>query len=260
MQAEANLPVPYYGCLDEQKQSVTFQIALVGCDGLVIGSDRRGLYGGSQAGQPHMLQTVSQEKYFKSENESIICFAAGSTTAINLARQIVAECDPAKLGSATESQWRDALYRTAAKPLGLASNTPVYLDDEVLVARKDRSDAFWLVLRKPTNLPLPVVQKYQNLCTGAKTTAIFLPSHLWNQEQTISELKKLALLTLSFAAVEEPSSIGPPFDIMTLDRSGNVTWSVYKPDKNFQACMAKLLADYEIAAPSYSGFPHQNKG
>jgi hypothetical protein len=43
----------------------------------------------------------------------------------------------------------------------------------------------------------------------------------------VAELRSLAVLTLSYATLENPTSVAPPFDVMTLDKLGNVKWSVH---------------------------------
>jgi hypothetical protein len=63
-------------------------------------------------------------------------------------------------------------------------------------------------------------------------------------EKSISELKNLAILTLSYAAQEEPSSVGPRFDLMTLDRNSVITWSVEKPIRQkFQDGLERLFLE-----------------
>jgi hypothetical protein len=223
-----------------EEQPLTFQIALVGRDGLVIGSDQLGRYVPiSAVGKPQFSQIAFQPKYCVSANQSLVCFAAGSAvTAISLARQICVDCDPAlKLKDAGESEWEHAVLQVATVTPSLMSH--YQFATQILVARTDIPDAFWLVLIRPDAAPTVSKMKDQFFCTGTSTVAQFLPRHLWTVDRSVSELKKLTLLTLSYAAKEEPSSVGPPFDIMTLDRTGHISWSVHKqPDTNFQDGLA----------------------
>jgi hypothetical protein len=76
----------------------------------------------------------------------------------------------------------------------------------------------------PAHAPRKITDRF---CTGDNSVARFLPYHLWNPGLHTSELKKLAVLTLAYAAEDNPSAVGKPFDIMTLDIQGNVAWSVY---------------------------------
>lgn len=193
----------------EAEQVVTFQIAMTGSDGLVIASDRLGRYGAGAT----IPQMFSQKKYFISPGRSLVCFAAGGPTASNLAREISVQCDD--LGS-NEAESHSALYRVAASTPG--SDRPSS-DDEVIVAQTNALDAVWLVLRRPGTVPFPTVLRQSSVCTGNKTSALFLPRHLWRPERSVTELKKLALLTLSYASKEEPSFVAPPFDLVTMERT-----------------------------------------
>lgn len=225
-----------------KEQAVTFQIAMVGCDGIVIGSDRKAVYAPGP-GAPLFPQVTSQEKYFASESGSIVCFASGSAIAIDLARQISVDYDPAlRLRGESESAWKKAISGVVAGSPNLPPGHQ--LDEEILVARKDVADAFWFVLRRPFP-PLTILKIQGHLCTGAKTVARFLPRHLWSPELTILQLKRLAVLTLSYAAQEEPSFVGEPFDVMTIDRAGNVEWSVHdRSDGDFQQTMNRLFLEH----------------
>jgi hypothetical protein len=228
--------------LTEEEQGVTFQIALVGSDGLVIGSDRLGKYAPTWGAR--LPQSVSQPKYFVSADNSVVCFAAGGLTSIDLALQISVECEqlPESV-DATELDWRKAIDKIASTlpPLQVSSQIP----DEILLTRTDVRDAFWLILRGPgSNTKTRVKKIRQCFCTGASTVAQFLPYHLWSNKRPVSELTKLAVLTLSYAAEEEPSSVGPPFDIMTLDATGRITWSEHGPmHEKFQHGLERLFAE-----------------
>jgi hypothetical protein len=138
-----------------EETPVTFQIAMVGRDGIVVGSDRLGRYFPPTGPSP-IVQAISQRsslpqsilhpKYFTIDNESLVCFAAGGATAISLAQQISATCDPALCGGG-ESAWERSVHNIMASkpPLPNTSQYP----DEILIVRKDVFSAFWLVLVRP---------------------------------------------------------------------------------------------------------------
>lgn len=174
--------------LTPEEQPVTFQIALVGCDGLVIGSDQLGRSVPMIDGKPQLAQIVFGPKYCVSAGQSIVCFAAGGISTINLARQIVSECDPAsRLKDAAD--WELELHR-------LARTAPYQSPDELLIARADVIDAFWRVSRTQLGpgVILPSIQKTRDpFCIGTSTVAKFLPRHLWSPDLPVSQLKKLAL-------------------------------------------------------------------
>jgi hypothetical protein len=192
-------------------------------------------------------QITNQKKYFVSPTQSLVCFAAGGGMARDMALQIIHDCDPVlKLNGASESQWEAAVHRVAVTAI-MPYLQPV---DEILIARADVTDAFWLVSRRLVSqqqqLIFASVQKMgQHFCTGDNAVAQFLPRHLWSLDLSVSDLRKLALLTLSYAAQEEPASVGPPFDIMTLDKTGRMFWSEQGPmHAKFQSEIERLFMQY----------------
>src|ERR1017187_1615786 len=181
---------------------VTFQIALIGCDGLVIGSDSLGTHVGlTQDGTSVFPQRGRQRKYVISDSGSLVCFAAGGYQAPQLAQQIALECDPAtETNRPTELKWQDAIRQVACR-LDFTYESR----DEVLLARRDITDRFWIVRRKITRslvgekLAIPAVSvtsAHTCLCTGEMGAAIFF-AHFGNGRSSVSELKKLAALALS---------------------------------------------------------------
>jgi hypothetical protein len=92
--------------------------------------------------------------------------------------------------------------------------------------------------------------KNQPLCTGTNALAKFLPTHLWQSDLTIPQLKKLALLTLAYAAKENPGSVGPPFDLLTLDNNQTFEWSKYQlKDANLDAFQGKMEGAFDELLP-----------
>jgi len=81
--------------------------------------------------------------------------------------------------------------------------------------------------------------------------ALFLKRHLWTNDRPVSELKKLALLTLSYAAEESPASIGPPFDIITLEKANPIIHEE-SHDKvthaGFKQGLARLFGECDFSA------------
>jgi hypothetical protein len=194
-------------------------------------------------GRQDIPQATRQAKYFVNDNQSLVCFAAGGAASPNLARRIAWECDPAsKLKGISESEWELAVHRIASTE---TLPYPVPIDD-LLIIRADVTDAFWLVSRRIVgqNVIFASILKLlkRHHCTGANTDALFLPRHLWTENRSVEELKRLAVLTLSYAAQEQPQSVGPPFDIMTLDKSGHITWTEHRPrSEKFQAGIERLF-------------------
>src|SRR5579863_9029294 len=77
---------------------VTFQIALVGIDGLVVGSDRRSLHFSSpdEPSSEGAIQPDEVCKFIKSTDEDVICAHAGGPFSEVWARAIVTRCVPVK--------------------------------------------------------------------------------------------------------------------------------------------------------------------
>ena len=228
----------------EEEHDVTFQIALVGRNGLVVASDRMARYEPTpddRAKKP-LPKPLLMSKYFMNGDQSLICFAAGAATAMDLGRKISEERMLIHKLGAAQSEWESALIGAASiRSIPSAGG----LADEIIVVRRDVSDAFWFVLRK-SGMPPKAIKMGAYVCTGASVFAQFLPHHLWSDERSISELKTLALVTLSYAAKEDPSYVGPPFDVMTLDREGNIAWSVHQPThEHFSEGLRKLF-DLEV--------------
>ena len=227
--------------LKPEELPMTFHIGLVGRDGLVVGSDRLGRISRLVDNKPQPTQLVHQPKHFASPSQSIVCFAAGGSMCQQVAQQIVRECDPARL-EVSESDWELQVHKIARTAM-LPYQYPI---DELLVVRSDATNAFWWVTRKlagPGVIFASIQKVWEHFCIGDNTLAQFLPRHLWTRDRSRLELERLALLTLSYAAREEPASIGPPFDIMTLAGDGRIQWSVEKPaESDFQKGLEDLFS------------------
>jgi hypothetical protein len=223
----------------KEQYEVTFQIALIGQDGLVVASDRLGVHATpSETGGPIFSQASSQIKYCISDDQSVFCFWAGGAMSPVVARQIALSCKPQH----SELQWFN-LIQTVAQGIPLPYQHPV---DQIIVVRADTPNAVFIVTRRMDTVSS--MKMRDTICTGVSTVAQFFPRHLWHSGMPISELKTLALLTLSYATEENPSSVGPPFDIMTLDHAGRVTWSVHDPiHQTFQVDLERLVLKHQIA-------------
>jgi hypothetical protein len=204
------------------EECVTFQVALIGSDGLVVGSDRMSV---RQSREPWddnaTMENGWQEKFIISEDESLVCFFAGGPTCEQVATQIALNCAEVPR---SKVRWKSSLHETAHN----VPRFPSAIGDQVMVVRKRVPSTIWLVQRTLTP-PMTFVNEYTNqpLCTGNNVVAKFLPTHLWRSDLNITELKKLALLTIAYAARENSGSIGPAFDVMTLDKNQHIEWSKY---------------------------------
>jgi hypothetical protein len=101
---ELELPLP--------EECVTFQIALVGSDGLVVGSDRRVSHKSFVAEDSPALQFGLSDKFYESKHGLVVCFYAGGDTARDAAVAIALKCEPKE--SEAEVEWLTAGDRTKA--------------------------------------------------------------------------------------------------------------------------------------------------
>jgi hypothetical protein len=208
---------------------MTFQIGLVGCDGLVVGSDRRVLFRSAHpdlVGQnPAGWQSFPTTKFAKAQDESLVCAFAGGPQSRSIAVAVIAEW-PECLGLSV-MEWEHRVRTTAESILGNS------VGDEILVVRKDDPSRILVVNRNDRVAGIQPVETA--ICTGTATNARFLPMALWKRT-TVSHLRRLALLTLGYAARERPGEVGDGFDLMTLHSSStnssstDITWERFEPD------------------------------
>jgi len=211
---------------------MTFQIVLIGKDGLVVASDRRVAVRSPGSGD---WQFIPGTKFC--ESDTVVCAAAGGPQAQSIATAIVNHCKPASCQS--EPEWIELLRMTAE---GIPGNS---VGDEVIVARKDVPTHVFHVAR---NNQVAGVQKVDTrLCTGTSVTARFLSQHLWSPT-TIEQLSWLALLAVAYATEERPSEVGFGIELMTLSNTGvtrRTPWSI--DDKQIVALRDSFLATVQRA-------------
>jgi hypothetical protein len=201
--------VPIYDPLIEE-MLMTFQVALIATDGIIVGSDRRIAV---RSGRD--WQFMAGSKFVSRQDETVICAGAGGPQAQAIAQDIVNRSDP----SQRFTEWCESIRKIAESVSGNS------VGDEVLVIRKDEPDA---VLVNRTGQTATTCRVEDRICTGVTTTARFLTQHFWEPVSTES-LKKLALLALDYAARERPSEVGEGFDLLLL-KAGNATWERYSAD------------------------------
>src|SRR5579862_9173626 len=190
-----------------EENSVTFQIAMIGCDGLVVGSDRLGRAIPSPS-DPAMARRVEREplprftqmkKFYVNADESVVCFAAGTQVALDAASAISESVKAGGIGTQWDSTIRGAILPLAVNSFGRGGK------EEVIVVRRNTASLFWWVVLEHGKLR--IIEMDGCWCTGTSSVAEFLPRHLWDKRQSTSTLRALAILTLAHAAEEEPSFV-----------------------------------------------------
>ena len=223
-------------CLQRLEESgVTFQVALIGTGGLVVGSDTRVTYM-TPGDSPSFQLLDGPSKFCTSDDGWVTCAYAGGPTAKNIASEIATRCSAGNVGS--ELQWEKALSEAAkavARPVAR-------IMDEILVVRKDKASVVWLVTA--VGAADPHVQKITGrICTGDNSTARFIPQNLWKASLGLRDLETLALLTLGWATMENRSSVGGEFELLSLSGGGEFTRKKCTANEIIEGRLCRGFAD-----------------
>lgn len=196
---------------------MTFQVALVGTDGLIIGSDRKTL---TQA--PYLpvadtpfAQFQEQCKFVFNEDESVICACSGDQEAQRVARQIVIELD----STLNPVRWLAALDSLTERP-NLQRRV------QLIVVRKGYpNQASWVVIGASGY----VSRIEERQCVGVNASACFLLNNFY-KKCSVDDLKALALLTLDYGATEFPTGVGRAYDLLILrEGKDKAEWERFEP-------------------------------
>lgn len=216
--APASLSDPYDLSLEQEQylQRMTFQVALIGTDGLIVGSDRRSIYY-SPMGPDDSYTSVQPDENSKfvkaSDKSSVICAFAGSPFAVSLAEKIAYSMGYREAENDFE---RGEALNAIAHSLDPLEGM---LKDEVLIIRKENLASVTVIARKGHG-SVTRGEASTWICTGNNSVpARFVPWHFW-ERRPVAELESLALLTLSCAVHEEKSMIGGGFDFIILTAQG----------------------------------------
>lgn len=215
---------------------MTFQIALIGSAGLVIGSDRNTVYISPEPDGNNSIQRLETNKFSKNPSETVFCVNAGGLAGATIAKQIASSVEAVP----SETIWEKNLQDIAISVNRRQEPWPV---DEIIVGRADRPDAVWLVT-KYVGSSATVIKVISNICTGDRSHARFLPAILWNPSLPIDRLEALAHLTLSYASQLNPSGVGLGYDFLTI-RENQIKWNYSAPigfNKSFTDNMLQGLA------------------
>jgi hypothetical protein len=222
---------------------VTFQVALIGNEGLVVGSDRRIVRCTYLQNQNPAFQFGEQDKFLKANDSSAICFFAGGSLSQNIASSIAAN-----YGRKRRSilDWERAL-RTWANN-NRTSETSL-MSEQVIVVRQNNPESVWLITKQGNN-PSSAHEITDHVCTGHNASARFLVAQLWARIMSLDKLKILALMVMAYASKEHPTTVGGSYDLLTLDIRQNAQWTHYQSlDSIFQAFQGKLKGAFDELGP-----------
>ena len=94
------------------EECVTFQIALIGGEGIVVGSDQKSNRQIRESMDENpKTEMGKQEKFLKSDDGSLVCFFVGGPTCQAVAATIAMHCADASM---PELRWQTAVRRLAA--------------------------------------------------------------------------------------------------------------------------------------------------
>ena len=198
--------------LGEEELEMTFQIALVGSDGLVVGSDRKMVYRTQERNGAPYSQPSASDKFTQSADASIVCFFAGGPQAKSIADLIVTECKPDQHLAAWHNDLRKTAEMLPADSYGA----------EIIVIRAQRGD---IALINKTGQIVGVSPVDGARCTGVTVKCRFFVEAFWEKTH-VEGLRQLALIALQNAASERSESVGFGFNLMLL-KDGNARWEEF---------------------------------
>jgi 20S proteasome alpha/beta subunit len=193
---------------------MTFQVVLVGSNGVLVGSDRKLIPRPPNIPEyPPFLQPDEQKKFITSVGDSIICAYSGDIEAQRLARSIVRAPDL----TMSDLDWLSYLDTLAKN-----ANVPGYYQ-KLIVVRKDRLNHAVVM-----SLNYHAMRIDTRQCVGVQSPACFLTNNYYNNQLSVKEMRELALLTLDRAATDFPTTVGDGYDLAFITKDG-AEWVNYGP-------------------------------
>lgn len=208
----------FYSSVEEllDEFGMTFQVVLIGNDGIVLGSDRlfaeRGLRGALGIGKNF------SKKIFVSDDRSVICSFAGGPNSEVIARRIATECKPTGL---SDMHWRNRIEEAAA-PI---TQYEEHIVDEILVIRADNNSVLKLIRQRNETPNISPVDQF--ICSGVGADTLSVPKLFWRNNLNLNQFEKLAIVAVEYAKKEFPNLVGGGTDIVVLNNDGEITEKSY---------------------------------
>jgi len=216
MAQEAILTEPFLSAETLEKvKRMTFQVVLIGTDGLILGSDRRSVYISNESNDDLGASAQPQDicKFELSSDGEIVCAFAGSPYSSSVAKAIAHSTEYSLAASDAERE-----KEAKAKLRGLGG-LPNGQKDEIIIARRGELGHIDVLARRGSS-EATFTKVTSHICLGNNLiSARFILRHFY-KSRPIDDLVDIALLTLSCAAWEDPSNIGGGFDIILLNKKG----------------------------------------
>jgi hypothetical protein len=185
---------------EDEELQVTYQVGLVGSDGIILASDTRQMYvvGATENNPyaPHQPSEVS--KFLRSEDGCVIATFAGSPTSKEVAGQIVAAVEKHSLAPLD--------FERAVCDISDKIRPPLGSRDEIMIVRLADPPKILLLSRWPhVNR---TTEQTTWITTGDNSGPSRFFAHHFYRKRPIAELRILAALILKYASLENPTGIG----------------------------------------------------
>jgi hypothetical protein len=205
---------------------MTFQVLLIGNDGVVLASDRlfrtRGLRGLTEQRRTSYQPTLGT-KIYVTDDKLALCMFAGSPYSEKIARHIATTCCPSGL---SDSHWRNMLEIAVKSVTDYDEQSP----DEFLVVRVDNMTAV-KIFRQSGDVTPPTPIEDGFMWSGRETDAIIVPKLFWRSGMTCAQLRTLAIVSITQASIEAPQLVGGGINVVVVSTDQSVENFQYSQDE-----------------------------
>jgi hypothetical protein len=213
-------PSDTYVAVLQEEFGMTFQVALINQNGVVLGSDRVHLYVGLEklSRFRRAVQRQTECKILFSDDKQLVCCYAGGAGSQRIAREIRRSCNPSGLSN---SAWEDQIQHVTAD---VTASGPG-IQDEIIIVRLDNQSGV-LMAREYTYGP--GFTSINNCCfAGDYSDARFLGHHLMRDDMSLHDMQNLSLLCLAYAYKNNTTGVGGGFDIVSVNQKGDIYETFY---------------------------------
>ena len=203
---------------------MTFQVALINKNGVVLGSDRVHLYVGLEKLNKFQraVQRHTDSKILFSDDKQVICCYAGGAGAQRIAREIRRRCNPRGL---SRDAWQDHIQHVTD---GVTASGPG-IQDEIIIFRLDEFSGHLMAIESTYG---PTFTSIDTFCfAGDYSDARFLGHQLMREDMSLCEMENLVFLCLAYAYKNNPTGVGGGFDVVAVSRQGGMKERLYTEEE-----------------------------